>query len=416
MSFISFNYNKNLIYAIIYWTLEIIHRTFVYLSWNKYYNIVINDAINEYIYVILLNISDLLAGFLVIYINCAMKKKGTIENVENTINNPSANNLNIISGKGIKLPKSQFFIFKLILICLLSYLNRSSFFIFYQTNKDVTHNDIDFKLPKDILVHIDIIFRYIFSILMFKTKVYIHHTFSIILICIGFVILIPTDIWSIGFDNLITYKHIAITSYRGISFPFQDTLVKKVFIDDYIIPEFLMFIKGVGLFIIILIITPFLYFFVWIDEGDIFSTEQSTVSIILIILIYIFQSFIRTYILFKVIYNLSSQSVSFLIISESLTGSIAEIIKFCFSEDHEYNIATLIIDIIVILITTFSTLVYDEILVLKICGLNKNIAREIRLRARTDLYSIGILEDETVEEEVEEEESKMNSLSEDITE
>ena len=131
MSFISFNYNKNLIYAIIYWTLEIIHRTFVYLSWNKYYNIVINDAINEYIYVILLNISDLLAGFLVIYINCVMKKKGTIENLENTINNPSASNLNIISGKGIKVPKSQFFIFKLILICLLSYLNRSSFFLFY---------------------------------------------------------------------------------------------------------------------------------------------------------------------------------------------------------------------------------------------------------------------------------------------
>jgi hypothetical protein len=113
MSFISFNYNKNLIYAIIYWTLEIIHRTFVYLSWNKYYNIVINDAINEYIYVILLNISDLLAGFLVIYINCVMKKKGTIENLENTINNPSASNLNIISGKGIKVPKSQFFILNL---------------------------------------------------------------------------------------------------------------------------------------------------------------------------------------------------------------------------------------------------------------------------------------------------------------
>jgi hypothetical protein len=121
MSFISFNYNKNLIYAIIYWTLEIIHRTFMYLGWNKYYNIVINDAINEYIYVILLNISDLLAGLLVIYINCAMKKKGTIENLENTINNPSASNLNIISGKGIKVPKSQFFIFKLILICLLSF-------------------------------------------------------------------------------------------------------------------------------------------------------------------------------------------------------------------------------------------------------------------------------------------------------
>ena len=130
MSFITFNYNRNLIYAIIYWSLEIISRSFMYFGWDKYFNIVINDAINEYIYVILLNISDLIAGFLVLYINYTMKKKGTIENnVENSDNNQRISQVNIISGKGMKVPKSKFFIFKIILICSLSYLNRSSFFI-----------------------------------------------------------------------------------------------------------------------------------------------------------------------------------------------------------------------------------------------------------------------------------------------
>ena len=56
MSFIRFNYNKNLIYAIIYLALEIIIRSFIYFEWD-YFQIVKNsDAINEYIYMILLNI------------------------------------------------------------------------------------------------------------------------------------------------------------------------------------------------------------------------------------------------------------------------------------------------------------------------------------------------------------------------
>ena len=55
----------------------------------------------------------------------------------------------------MKVPKSKFFIFKIILICSLSYLNRSSFFIFYQTNKNITHNDFNTKAPKDILIHLE---------------------------------------------------------------------------------------------------------------------------------------------------------------------------------------------------------------------------------------------------------------------
>ena len=47
MSFITFNYNKNLIYAIIYWALEIVYRAFMYLQWN-YFSILKRDSTNEY--------------------------------------------------------------------------------------------------------------------------------------------------------------------------------------------------------------------------------------------------------------------------------------------------------------------------------------------------------------------------------
>ena len=102
----------------------------MYLKWDQYYNIVINDAINEYIYVILLNISDLLAGFLVLYIKFSLKKKNIIQNTENSDNNQRNSKIEIIEGKGKVVPKSRSFIYKIIFICALDYLNRLAFFNF----------------------------------------------------------------------------------------------------------------------------------------------------------------------------------------------------------------------------------------------------------------------------------------------
>ena len=54
MSFISFNYNKNLIYAIIYWALEIINRIIMYFEWG-YFELFEKDSINQYFFVLLYN-------------------------------------------------------------------------------------------------------------------------------------------------------------------------------------------------------------------------------------------------------------------------------------------------------------------------------------------------------------------------
>ena len=118
-------------------------------------------------------------------------------------------------------------------ICALDYLNRSAFFIFYQISDYVKHGDISHKAQKDIIIHLDIIARYIFSILILKIKVFKHHKLAIIIIFIGFIILIPTDI-----------------------------ILKKIIIDDYVLSEVLLFLRYLEYFVIILVITSFLYFYI----------------------------------------------------------------------------------------------------------------------------------------------------------
>ena len=81
------------------------------------------------------------------------------------------------------------------------------------------------------------------------------------------------------------------------------------------------------------------------------------------------------------------------------------------SEKYDYHIIILLIDIIVVLITTFGTLIYDEILIIKKWGLNINVAAEIRDRANSEVCSISILDNESSDEEVEEDETKINNSS-----
>ena len=410
MSFVTFNYNKHLIYAIIYWILEIINRFIMYLRWD-FFQIIEEDSINEYLYVIMLNIADLLAGFLVLYINCSLKKKSSEENKKNENKSRNSTGINLIVREGNISPKSKIFIFKIILICSLDYLNRGVFFIFYQIFEDAVHDDISDKPLKDIIIHLDILARYFFSILILKAKVFKHHKLAIIIILIGFLILFPTDIISLYcFSSKeiskYTFPYIGILSITGILYPLQDTIIKQIFTDDYIIPEILMFIRGLGELIIILIITPFLFYFIWMKENIIF--KDTLTSNILMIIFYTLTSFVKNYVLLKIIYYFSSQSVSFLILSESVTCSLTNIINFFKSNDDynnhkNYYFIILMIEIIVILISMVGTLIYDEIIVIRKWELELNVAKEISERSVLDLSTIRMIDDNPEEEEVEEE-------------
>ena len=82
----SFHYNKILIFAFVYWILEIIFRMLIHYK-SKYFQFAKPNAYNEYIFVILQIIGDLCAGFLVLYIYISLKKSKDLNIDENNENN-----------------------------------------------------------------------------------------------------------------------------------------------------------------------------------------------------------------------------------------------------------------------------------------------------------------------------------------
>ena len=168
MSFLAFHYNKNLIYAIIYWILEIINRSLMYFGWN-YFKIVKKDFINRYYYIVLVNISDLLSGFLVLYIHCSLKKR-KIPKTDSQAFEIFIGKVETISGEKKEIHRSLNLICKMIFIVPLDFLSRAATFIFYQLNPDATNVVVSDKAQKDWVLHIDIIARYIFSIFILKKK------------------------------------------------------------------------------------------------------------------------------------------------------------------------------------------------------------------------------------------------------
>lgn len=391
MGFIKLNFNKNFKYIVIYWILEIALNLTRNLK-PEYFILIKEDKVqNEYMSVIISNISDLLSGFLYLYIRIASKSpKKKEEKKEKEEENdliyeemsPAPRNNNLI------------IVMKGIIISILEYLSRSFYWISYAIIS-VKSKEISHLLQKDLLISIDIFVRYIFSIFVLKSVIYKHGKFSLILMGIGFIILLTADFLLIfcTTSNLNINKTLSFTGillFRSVIIPYEHTLIKQLFLNNYIIPELMQFIRGLFELVIILIITPILYYSFNLDSK--FNFDKLTV---IFMIINILVGFIKAYILLKVIYNYSIQSVSFLLISQSLPYSIYGII-YVFKYVEEKNADDFILisfEILGILIILFATLVYDEIIIINKWNLNKNVKLFIMKRGEDENEDMDNLDD-----------------------
>lgn len=379
MSLFLLQRNLNLIYVLIYWFLNIFIRLCIYLNFDDFFSISKkSSAQNEYIYIIYLAISNLLSGFLILYVKLSMRRKTKTHNKDKT---------KLIYKNPLKY-RNKYFYLKLILISFLDLLHYSCYFIFFLIEKNATNEDISVKSEKDIKTLLDIIIRYIFSICILKTRVYKHHKWTIIAIIIGFLLVVPFDFVNIflkiNINTKVTLKYISILSLRALFFPLEHTLIKQFYSDYYILPENLLFFMGIiqsiflGILTPILIATKVLY-----DDLD-FNTLKIIMSII-----YTLISFVKQYITLKIIYLFSSQSVSFLIISTSIAGSINDIIGFFRTKDkgsiQPYIYVGFVLGLIALFIIIIATLVYDEILIIKKWGLDLNVKSGIIERSLTEI-------------------------------
>ena len=404
MSILEFNYNKNLIYVIIYWIVEISFRLVRKLN-KQYFYMVDDNILYEYILVIFATIGDLLSGFLVLYIHYSSRSQK--EKEEEKIKEKENDTEYDLIYEEIHPPVTKKYHLKyLIIIAILEFFCLSNNLIAYiitglEKNKEVSHS-----LRRDFTNTLDIIIRYIKSIFILKTKIYKHHKISIIIISIGGLFITFADIIDYIFtdkmDIGIILYFISILLIGVIASPLEHTLIRKLYNENFILPEKIQFIRGFINSIILIILSIILYFSLRVDLNLNLEFEY-----IIACIGYIIEYFIREFLLLKVIYYMSAQSVSFLIISKSIGNSIYEIIDAVQNDKYidTDDIIFYVLEILGFFVILFDTFVYDEVIIINRCNLDFYTKKKIIERGeieKEDAKSLDEISIDTQRESVNE--------------
>ena len=388
ISFFEFNCEHFFVYFIFYWILELLFRL-PFTTLDEYFTFNDNMAKNEYIFLIAFNIADILSGFLVWITKHSSKGLKEFEEIKTKENN---NKISLIYESKDLFIKTNYWQ-KIIIISFLDFISRSLFWIAYtinDTNKE-ENKKICHIFQKDMTISVDIFMRYIFSKFILKMKMFKHRIFSIIVMGIGFVILLIDDILLFldnDFNLGLSLSFTGILTLRGIVFPLEHTLIKQIFSDFYLLPQHIQFLRGLiemGITIVVTIIVVF--------SLDIkLDYDFDAVKIIFIIL-FTFAACAKAFILLRIIYIFSAQSVSFLLISETLGMSLCAIITIIVQYDNNeivnsLDFAFISLEFIGVFLILFSTLVYDEIIVLNKWNLNENVKEAINERIHKEMKSM----------------------------
>ena len=170
MSIISFTYDKNYIYVLIYYVLEIGGAILEYFDKNAKDNNFKFNICSQYIKIVLFIFADLLFLPFFIYTKCYLKKDNLI------YNDPL-------------LAKRKNIVLYSFLISILDLISRSVYFLFflfkYKNQEDIELDKLPKRYNMDYILAIDICCRYLFSRIILKTKIYKHHLVSMIICIIG---------------------------------------------------------------------------------------------------------------------------------------------------------------------------------------------------------------------------------------
>lgn len=413
MAFISFSFYKAYYLFILIWVfdfsnLKIKERLDKIYSDKDHY-----DLMFEFINTICFDIADLLAGFLVLYtyIRTKTKKEKQKEEEENEIkkkNSQSANSIeyifNDLSVKNNKFPL-------IILVSILYYLGNSVDFYYYLiiNKRRMRNGEISW------LISIDILARFIFSHYLLKSKIYRHHKVSITIILLSLCSMSICAFNALDFVDSQRWPYFLFLPLKFIFIPLEDIFNKILLTEKFILPHELMFYRGIGVMIIYIILIP-IYFFTNTFEfklNELNTNEDVKLDgyiKILLGLLYILLLSFRSLSIMKVIYNFSPQHVSFINVPYYLY-----ILLKCRSDKDDPIIT--IMDTICMIFILLSTLIYNEMLILKFCGLYQNTQVGFLAKEEKELKEMTSIEnndddDENENEIVNEDDEKKKDNSE----
>ena len=221
------------------------------------------------------------------------------------------------------------------------------------------------------IMPVDIICRILFSKIFLHLRIFKHHTISIILLIIGFLLLI--DIKNDLNDSKANYLYDALFMIsKSIAFSIGDAFSKIILTNEFILPQSLMFYKGLFSFPIhCLIIVPILFFTNTIKFDIENLSSGNPLIFFIIIIILVFTSFFKRFITMIIIYIFSPIHADFLNVLFFFFDFILYYLEQTKKEKEEkFSSRHITIFIVSLIIIVFGTLIFCEILIIKICGLS----------------------------------------------
>ena len=369
MGIITVSFYKSYFYFILFWILELsstLIKEFLDQIYADHYKI---NLLFEFINLICINVADLLAGILVLITFIQLRSTKSDESIVKKKKNTIEQEL-IYNDLSIKRYKYRL----LLIISTLEFIARYLDFFFFVifSIKRIRGGEISW------LISIDFLSRIIFSNIFLKTKLFKHHIIPIILTIISLCIMSTCAFIIIDNVDFKNWPFFISVGLKFIILPLEDVINKILFNEKFLLPHTLMFIRGFfDLFIFILFIPIFII--IKNKNKKYFSLKetQKDVNIILqifLVILYIFLYSFRIFCVMKVIYIFSPQHVAFL--NEIF---YLFVLLRCRINAND-GLTVIFVDLTCLIIIITSTLVFNEMIIINLCGLNKNTKNALLLK------------------------------------
>ena len=229
----------------------------------------------------------------------------------------------------------------------------------------------------------------LFNICLLHTKVYKHHIFSILINMICFIVLTAIDITRIynsGENIIISIIYLLVRIFSAILYSAENVIAKIIFLYYYLSTfELLVWKAVIDFFNLIIFSFPFIFIKLQDKEGEQEIVFEMIADVfddkiyILIFILYMLTNFFYTNMCLKIIDAFSPNHFVISRLLENLAVFIIDLIVNGPSSQED-----LIIRIISFILLILAALIYNEFLVINICGLSKNTQLFLDYEAKYD--------------------------------
>ena len=246
----------------------------------------------------------------------------------------------------------------------------------------------------------NVFFLFIFSRILLHTPFYRHHYLSFIIFFICLIVLIVLDFLEIKSENkdkiVISIIYLSIRIFGALLYSIEDVIAKIMFLYYYFSPYSLLLSKAlIQLVYLIIFSIPFTFVKFKDEKGEemllfsMFGGIFENKIYILLYIIYLINSFFYNSINFLLIDEFSPNHSAIAKIFENFGIFLTNIITENINSAH--NLVTRIFMYIFLILGSF---IYNEFLVINICGLGSNTKLFLEYKEKRELSLIDIYGDE----------------------